>query len=244
MLTIVGTGHVLDIGKPVRAIVKARAPSVVALELDPPRFHGLQHPELRGRAPLPYMIMAFIQRRLAKDYGGQAGDEMLAAADEAKKNGASVALVDKDARLVFEELNREIPIKEKVKIGWAMLASLFLIGGTTVDAEMERYKSDEASYLEEFGKEFPAIKEILLDRRNEHMARALRELDGKYPSTVAFVGDGHVEGLRRLLADLSPEIIRLKDLTREGFEPEDIHFMSMCTVSDDSNSNCNIQFQL
>jgi pheromone shutdown protein TraB len=219
MLTIVGTGHVLDIGKPVRSIVRARNPSVVALELDPPRFHALQHPELRGRAPLPYMIMAFIQRRLAQDYGGQAGDEMLAAADEARKTGAAVALVDKDARLVFAELNREMPIKEKAKLGWAMAMSLFFIGGTTVDEEMERYKKDEASYIEEFGKEFPIIKEILLDRRNEFMAKALRELDGKYPRTVVFVGDGHVDGLVKLLADLSPEIIRLKDLTREGFEP-------------------------
>jgi pheromone shutdown protein TraB len=219
MLTIVGTGHVFDIGKPVRAIVRARSPSVVALELDPPRFYALQHPEQRGRAPLPYMVMAFIQRRLAKDYGGNAGDEMLAAADEAKRTGAAIALVDKDARLVFAELNREMPIKEKAKLGWAMVASLFLIGGTTVDEEMARYKSDEASYLEEFGKEFPIIKEILLDRRNEYMARALRELDGKYPRTVVFVGDGHVNGLEKLLVDLSPEIIRLKDLTRDDFEP-------------------------
>ncbi len=219
MLTIVGTGHVLDIGKPVRAIVKARAPSVVALELDPPRFQALLHPGQRGRAPIAYMIMAFIQSRLASDNGGQAGDEMLAAADAASQMGARVALVDKDARLVFEELKREITFEEKVKVGWAMLASFFLIGGTTVDEEMERYQADEASYLDEFGKEFPRIKEILLDRRNEHMAKALRELDSKHPRTVAFVGDGHVNGLVKILADLNPETIRLKDLTREGFEP-------------------------
>jgi pheromone shutdown protein TraB len=219
MLTIVGTGHVFDIAKPVRAIVRARSPSVVALELDPPRFQALLHPGQRGRAPVVYMIMAFIQSRLAKAEGSQAGAEMLAAADEAGKVGARVALVDKDARLVFEELKREITFEEKVKLAWSILAGFFLIGGTTVDEEMDRYQSDESAYLDEFGKEFPKIKEILLDRRNEHMARALRELDSKHPRTVVFVGDGHVGGLAKLLADLRPETYRLKDLTKDGFEP-------------------------
>jgi pheromone shutdown protein TraB len=219
MLTIVGTGHVFDIGKPVRAIVRARSPSVVALELDPPRFQALLHPGKRGRAPLAYMVMAFIQSRLASGYGGQAGDEMLAAADEAGKVGARLALVDKDARLVFEELKREMPFEEKVKLGWAMLAGLFFLGGTTVDKEMERYLADTSSYLNAFGKEFPKIKEILLDRRNEHMARALRELDSKHPRTVVIVGDGHVDGLVKLLADLKPETFRLRDIGSEGFSP-------------------------
>jgi pheromone shutdown protein TraB len=219
MLTIVGTGHVLNIGKPVRAIIRARNPNVVALELDPPRFHALRHPEMRGRAPLPYMVMAFIQRRLASDYGGQAGDEMLAAADEARRVGARVALVDKDARVVFEELKSEIPFKEKVRLGASILGSLFLVGGNTVDEELEKYGRDEASYIEEFGRQFPAIKEILLDRRNAHMAGALRGIDSSHPRTVAFVGDAHVNGLVKLLEDINPEVFRLKDLTREGFEP-------------------------
>jgi pheromone shutdown protein TraB len=212
MITLVGTGHVLDIGKQVRSIIRARRPAVVALELDPPRFHALQHPEQRGSAPVVYMLLAFVQRRIAQDYGGQAGDEMLAAADEGKSNGAMVALIDKDARATFEDLRTEMPYEEKVKMVFSILGSFIFIFGKSVDEELERYQKDEASYLEEFGKHFPTVKRVLLDERNEHMAKALRDIQAKYPDVVAFVGDGHVPGMTKLLADLSPEVIRLKDL--------------------------------
>jgi pheromone shutdown protein TraB len=215
MITIVGTGHVLDIGRQVRGIVKARRPAVVALELDPPRFQALQHPERRGRAPLVYRLMALVQRRIAEGYGGQAGAEMLAAADEGRSCGALVALIDRDAGQVFEDLKRRLPFREKVKLLWAMVGGLFLIGGKTVDEELERYQSNDAAYLEEFGKEFPTIKRILLDERNEHMARALRELDTKYDRVVAFVGDGHAPGISRLLADIGPEVVRLRELMKD-----------------------------
>ena len=219
MITIVGTGHVLDIGKQVRAIIRARMPAVVAIELDPPRFHALQHPEQRGRAPLVYMLMALVQRRIAQDYGGQAGAEMLAAAEEGNATGAKVALIDKDAQQVFFELRARMPFKEKVKLLASLLGSFVFIFGKSVDEELDRYQKDEASYLGEFGRQFPTVKLVLLDERNQHMAKALRDIHGQFSSVVAVVGDGHVPGMTELLADLNPEVIRLRDLM-DGKVPE------------------------
>ena len=66
--------------------------------------------------------------------------------------------------------------------------------------------------METFGAEFPSAKKVLIDDRNTHMAHAIRKLNDEFGDLVAVVGDGHVDGLKRLLEGKSLEVIRLKDL--------------------------------
>ncbi|MBI5000593.1 MAG: TraB/GumN family protein [Euryarchaeota archaeon] len=210
MLTIIGAGHVFDIKKAVREAILARSPAVVALELDPGRLYALQHPERRGRPPMMYGLLALTQQRLAGEYGTEAGGEMLAAADAAQECGAKVALIDRDAMAVFSELMR-IPFKEKVQVAWAILMGTF-VSKKTVEKEMARYQEAEEQYLDEFAKEFPSLMKVLVDDRNRIMADAMRGLVNEHGAVVAVVGDGHVPGITKHLADISPEVIRLKEL--------------------------------
>ncbi|MEW5937365.1 MAG: TraB/GumN family protein [Candidatus Thermoplasmatota archaeon] len=210
MLTIIGVGHVFDLRARLGRLIAERMPRVVALELDPARYHALRHPGEGRRGSFIYGFLALVQQRIARGYGTTPGGEMLAAADAARECGASIALIDRDAHAVFASL-RAIPFEEKVKMLVSALGGIF-ISKRAVDEELQRYHADEERFLQEFAVEYPALAELLVEDRNEHMARALRGLVDEHTSVVAVVGDGHVPGLARRIGDLAPEVIRLKDL--------------------------------
>ncbi len=223
MITIVGVGHVFDIGDQVSDVIVQRSPSVVCVELDAARFEALMTKEVRGSAPLPYRALAFFQKRIAKKYGQEVGQEMVAAVQSARQVGAKLAFIDLDSLQVFQKFWQMMTFKERVKLVFALVTSVF-IPKKTVDEEIKKFEDAEAEYMEVFASEFPSAKKILIDDRNVHMATAIRKLNEEYENIVAVVGDGHIEGLTRLLEDKSPEIIRLKDLRAMHVEGSTVSF--------------------
>jgi len=217
VITLVGVGHVFDLRRQIHEVIRSRRPRVVGLELDRVRWSALQNRDARGDAPVMYRLLSFFQERVADKYGGRVGDEMLAAADAAKDVGAEVALIDRDSAEVFQQVWSGMSFEERVKLLVSSVAGLFMTR-RRVDRELARYEENERTYLDEFGKQFPHVKRVLIDDRNAHMARALRELHATRGVVVAVVGDGHVDGLRRELADLPLEVIRLAAL-RSGAPP-------------------------
>jgi pheromone shutdown protein TraB len=214
-VALVGTGHVFDIGARVREEVRRRAPQVVAIELDPPRYHALRSKDKGGRAKAPfvYRLLAGFQARLAEDYGVEAGAEMLAAADEAQALGVPLALIDADAQRTFQRLLREMRFGEKMRLLGSAVAGAFL-PGKSIEKQVDEMQEDYSKYFEEMAKRFPTLKRILLDERNEHMARALSGMSRAQQRVVAVVGDGHVDGVRAILQrqGISVEAVRLKEL--------------------------------
>jgi pheromone shutdown protein TraB len=223
MITIVGVGHVFDIGDQVSDVIVQRNPSVVCVELDAARFQALMTKDMRGNAPLPYRALAFFQKRIAKKYGQEVGQEMVAAIQSAKKVGARLAFIDLDSLQVFQRFWQMMTFKERVKLVFALFTSVF-VPKKTVDKEIKKFEDGEAEYMEAFASEFPSAKKILIDDRNVHMATAIRRLNEEYANIVAVVGDGHIEGLTKLLEDKSPEIIRLKDLRAKDVEGSSVSF--------------------
>jgi pheromone shutdown protein TraB len=220
-LVLIGVGHVFEIGGSIRQLIHSERPAVVALELDADRYQGLLQREQGHRpsadevrrTPRVYRGLAKFQEQVADSFGVKPGQEMLVAARSAQEIGAQVALIDRHAqKTVGEALNR-MRLSEKLRFGWAALAS-FLPSRKKANIEMEihRYQENPEKYLEQLGSEFPTIKRVLIDERNEHMAARLRDLVAQHGTVVAVVGDGHVPGLVRLLADQSPVVHRLSDL--------------------------------
>lgn len=221
MITLIGTGHVFDIGARVRDEIRRRAPNVVAIELDPPRYHALRNKSQdRKGAPLFYRLLADFQTRVANDYGVEAGDEMLAAANEAQALGVPLALIDKDAQQTFQRLLKEMRFSEKAKLAGSALVGV-LLPGKSVEKQVDEMQENYAAYFEEMGKRFPTLKRVLLDERNEHMANALLEIAKTNERVVAVVGDGHVDGMLPLLlkANAQVETVRLKDLRAKDEAP-------------------------
>jgi pheromone shutdown protein TraB len=218
MITIVGVGHVFDISEAVRRIIVERRPQAVCIELDPLRYRALMDRKRSARVPLQYRLLAYLQDRLAEQFGTEVGDEMLAAVSAAEEVGAQVALIDMDAGAVFKKLWSSMPLREKFRMLTSAVLSLFLTK-ERVEEEIEQYEGHEDEYIQALGREMPTLKAVLIDDRNGHMATALKDLSSKHPRIVAVVGDGHVPGLLQNLAPLETEAIRLKDIRSMAKQP-------------------------
>ncbi|MGQ0797450.1 MAG: TraB/GumN family protein [Methanobacteriota archaeon] len=211
MITLLGVGHVFDIGRAIRAEILARRPKVVALELDRVRFQLLLSRGPRTPPPSLLGLLARFQTRIARTYGVQVGDEMLAAARTAQEVGSEIALIDEASRDVIVRAWRAMPFRERARFGLSIVGSAF-VRRKRVEAEMRRYQEDERAVLEDFAAHLPTVKRILIDERDDRMAVALRELHGSKGDVVAVVGDGHVDGLSRRLEGEPIDVVRLKDL--------------------------------
>ncbi|WP_019178260.1 TraB/GumN family protein [Methanomassiliicoccus luminyensis] len=215
MIVILGVGHVFDIASEVRRIIEEERPDVVGVELDPARYHALLHPGGQTNAPLTYRLLAAFQKRLAGQYGSEAGAEMLEAAKAAKDIGADLLFIDADASKLFQRMYREMPFAEKVKLGLSAFTSLF-VSSKKVEKELENYQENEGTYMDQMGGQFPTLKRVLVDERNELMTKRINSAASRYPTVLAVVGDGHVDGIMRLLDRDDVRVYRLRDIREKG----------------------------
>lgn len=212
MITLIGTGHIFDIGSRIRQIITARNPKAICIELDPGRYHALKNPEAgKDRASWFYRFLAGIQQRVAEEYGAPVGGEMLAAIEEAQSRNIPILLIDQDARIIVQKLWKSMCFREKIKLFFSIFPGIFA-AKTTLEKELAEFEKDPEGFLARIEEDFPSIKKVLIDERNEHMAERIREAAQAHQNVLVIVGDGHVPGLSRMLSDISPEIIRLKDL--------------------------------
>lgn len=220
-LVLIGAGHVFEIGAPIRHLIHTERPAVVALELDKDRYQGLLQRERGGqptaaeikKIPRVYRGLAKFQESVADSFGVRPGQEMLVAAKTAHEVGAKVALIDRHAQSVVRDAFKRMRMREKIRFFWlAFVSALPSKKKGNIEAEIQRYQQNPERYLDELGKEFPTIKKVLIDERNDHMAEKLRALVREHGSVVAVVGDGHVPGLVRMLEAEKPVVHRLKDL--------------------------------
>jgi pheromone shutdown protein TraB len=211
MITLIGVGHVLDISKNLETEIIRRNPQVVCVELDPTRYQALYAKE-RGRdLPFIYMMLARFQERIAKKYGTEVGNEMVCAIETAKTLNAKLAFIDMDASKIVSDFWNTMTFSEKVKLIFALFTSVF-VRKKRIEKELKRFEENDERYMESFGKEFPTAKTVLIDDRNAYMAKSIIKLHENYEDIVAVVGDGHVEGIRRLLQTPDVEIVRLSQL--------------------------------
>ena len=219
MLTLIGTGHVFDLSSAITSILYEKMPDVICLELDEKRFQALkQHRESEARAknaslPILYKFLAGFQEKLAEKYGTSVGNEMIAAAEFASINNIGVELIDVDAEKLLLKMWKEMKLVEKIRLFISSFTGLF-VSKKSIEKELKKLQENYYRYIEEISKKLPTIKKVLLDDRNEYMAKRLVELNKTYKKIVVIVGDGHIEGLNKILEKnkIETEIIRLKDL--------------------------------
>ncbi len=221
MITLVGVGHVFDISDQVRQVILEQMPGAVCVELDPYRYQALLHPEARRSAPAAYRVLAEFQKRLAREFGGEVGREMLTATEAAREIGAEVLFIDTDASALFTKLWREMPVREKAFLMFSAITGFFLTK-SRIERELEKFEEDEEAYLQSFGEQFPTLKRVLIDDRNTLMAARIEKATRNHPEVLAVVGDGHVEGILELLGREDVRVVRLRDLrAMESAKPEE-----------------------
>ncbi len=211
MITLIGVGHVFNIRRNIEKLISDRMPGVVCVELDKFRYQALISKKQTEGGPLIYKLLSQFQKKMANKYGADVGEEMLGAVSVAKKIGAKLAFIDVDATFVFDRFWSSMSFSEKIKLILGAFGGVF-VRKKQVERELERFRNNSDQYMEMFGKEFPTIKEELIDKRDRYMANAIRKIGLEHGRIVAVVGDGHISGISKALSDLELEIIRLNDV--------------------------------
>lgn len=223
---ILGTAHVVPLQRAIRHHIFEFDPDAVALELDSERLRGLlTDPEDRPDPGFGYGFIQRFQERVADDLGGEVGEEMLAAREAGMLLQVPVALVDKPARETVRRLLDEMGWGERLKLAWSLVRSW--LPGADFEDELQRALEGDPELVEEVAEEFPTVKRVLIDERDEHMSRRVLELVESYPRVVLVAGDAHVPGLvARLERGIDRiETVRVKELreyagTGAGFSVE------------------------
>ncbi len=226
-LYIVGTAHVSPKSiEEVERTIDVVRPEAVAVELDYRRLMALrgERQEIpvvdvikRGEAHvlLFQILLSYFQRKVGEEYGVKPGEEMLAAIRKAEEIGADILLIDRDITVTFKRFWKNLSLKEKLKIVYSLLKSLFEEEEIDVD---EMLKEDVLELLvKEFRDIAPSAAKVLIDERDAYMAANLLEASKRYSSVVAVVGAGHRKGIEKYLSNPSsiPPVEELLDV-REG----------------------------
>jgi len=194
-ITIVGVGHVFDIGEKIREIIIEENPDAIAIELDEKRLYALMNPQSKKPSGI-YSLLSLTQSMIAGKFGVIAGNEMLSAINTAKERNLPLYCIDTDAEFILSKIWKKMELKNKIKLFLSIFLTIFMPKNKI---KKEVKEMDYSKFVEEIGKQFPAIKEVLIDERNEYMAKNIIALLEKHNKIVAVVGEGDVRGLENLL---------------------------------------------
>ncbi len=225
-IRIIGTAHVSK--ESVREVQEAIAefsPDVVAVELDATRYAALKKQVQEASVEsvleaktftqlLVQWILAYLQRKIGLDVGVEPGAEMKAAVEEAEARHISIALIDRDIRITLRRFWHSLSFIEKIKMLYALVASVASIDEQEIDVEELKKQDVIALAMEEFRNFSPNGARALIDERDAYLAHQIRKLSLSHERILVVIGAGHKEGINRYLAH--PETLpSVESLTSE-----------------------------
>lgn len=205
MIKIVGVAHVINLKNKIYAFIDYEMPDAIAIELDQYRFKALLDKTPRKGFSI-FNVLGRIQREIANAQNVSPGEEMLSAYEKGKMLNRPVFFIDMDINTTYEKFKKEVRFVEKIKIIFSIILSLFPRKSQMVT--MNDVLKNEREYMEKFRNSYPTFAKVLLDDREDIMAKNLLEIE-KYGKVIAFVGDGHLEGLKKRIPN--SYIIPLKE---------------------------------
>ncbi|MGD6801763.1 TraB/GumN family protein [Rossellomorea aquimaris] len=222
---LIGTAHVSKkSAEQVKEVIEREQPDAVCVELDEPRYQsimdGNKWKEMdifkvikEGKASLLLMNLAIssFQKRMAKQFGINAGQEMIQGIHSAKEAGAELVLADRNIQITFARIWSKVGFVGKGKLMTQIIYSIFS-NDTITEEELERIKQQDMldSMLADFTEHFPRLKTPLIDERDQYLAQKIKDAPGK--KIVAVLGAAHVPGIKE-------EIKKNHDLDRLNQRP-------------------------
>jgi len=221
MITLIGTGHVFDLSSALIENLDEKKPDVICVELDNQRYNALimkhtsseSYKNAKRNAPIIYKLLARFQESMAKEYGVNAGDEMLTAIKYAQSHQTPLEFIDMNAQNLFTKMLRSMSMSEKFRFLLSAFGGIF-VSKKWVENELKRIEGEFETYIEQIGNKFPTIKRTLIDERNLYMKKKLIQLMDNHENIVACLGDGHIPGISKLLCsdNIEYDTIRLSKL--------------------------------
>ena len=214
-IILVGTAHISkDSVEEVKHVIEEHKPDIVAVELCKRRYESITKKNQWENTPISkllnssnaYLLLAqtflgSIQRKLGKEYGVEPGSEMIAAMNEAKKQGVDVALVDRDITVTLRRAWKRMGFREKFRLAWEFLKALIGYDEEELEeVDLEKLMDQDviSAMMKEFGEIAPSITEVLINERDKYIAKKILE-ESKKGKVVGVVGAGHLNGIQKYL---------------------------------------------
>ena len=212
-IILVGTAHIsresIDL---VEKTIEEEQPDVIGVELDKERLHqllsGKKWQEMNivevvqsGKTNLFLLslLLSNLQKQIGKSVGINPGAEMLAAVKIAQKKQIPIQLLDRNVNVTLKRAFNEMSLKEKLKLGYSLLAGFFGVGEKITPEKIEELKKEDImnNLMKELGKQMPSIKKVLVDERDLFISESIKKSPGK--KIVAVVGAGHLKGIKETI---------------------------------------------
>lgn len=208
-LILIGTAHVSKhSAEQVKEVIEAERPDSVCIELDEQRYQAVMGgskwkdmdifkviKERKATLLLMNLAISSFQKRMAKQFGINAGQEMIQGIESAKEIDANLVLADRNIQVTFSRIWGGIGLMGRAKLLTQIVGGIFSNESIT-EEELEKMKNQDTieAMLNEFTEHFPKLKIPLIDERDQYLAQKIKTAPGD--KVVAVLGAAHVPGIR------------------------------------------------
>ena len=213
-IILVGTAHISKTSlELVRETIESEHPDTVCVELDEGRLKSIQDPDRWKKTDLKEVIkkkqlatlianlvLGSYQKRMGDQTGVKPGSELKEAVNIANEKQIPLVLADRDIKITLKRTWACTAWYRKFSLLGGLFGSIF--DKTEISEEdLAKIKEQDAlnSMMQEFGKTFPEVKQVLIDERDQYLASKIRNAEGK--KIVAVVGAGHVKGIAGIISE-------------------------------------------
>lgn len=208
-IILIGTAHVSrSSAELVKEVIDAERPDSVCVELDAQRYQTITEgnkwqeqdifkiiKEKKATLLLINLVLASFQKRVAKQFGTNAGQEMLQGIASANETGANLVLADRNIQTTFARIWHNMGFWGKGRLIMEIIYSIFNDESIT-EEEMEKMKTQDTlnAVLNDLASSYPKLKATLVDERDQYLAQKIKEAPGQ--KVVAILGAAHVPGVK------------------------------------------------
>lgn len=213
-IILIGTAHISQASKDlVRETIEKESPDTVCVELDQGRLKSIKDPDSWKKTDLRQVIknkqlgtlianlvLGSYQKRMGAQTGVKPGSELKEAVDVAEAAGHELVLADRDIKITLRRTWACTPWYRKLNLLGGLFASIF--DKTEVsEEELAKIKEQDAlnGMMQEFGKTFPEVKQVLIDERDQYLASKIKNAPGK--KIIAVIGAGHMRGIASIIEE-------------------------------------------
>jgi pheromone shutdown-related protein TraB len=211
-IILVGTAHVSKKSKElVNHIIKEEKPDTVGVELCKQRFNTLKDKnswqkmkitkvikEKKTFLLLSNLLLSSFQKKIGDKVDIEPGAEMIEAINVAKQEKLNVELLDRNIQITLKRAWSYLSFFDKTKLMVALTTSMFVT--EKIDEKIiEKMKNNNIinEMMSELAKDFPKIKQILIDERDSYITTKI--LNTTFKKMVVVLGAGHITGVIKQL---------------------------------------------
>lgn len=229
---LIGTAHVSkQSAEQVKEVIELERPDSVCVELDEQRYQSISDgskwkemdifkviKEKKASLLLMNLAISSFQKRMAKQFGINPGQEMIQGIESAKEVDAKLVLADRNIQVTFARIWGGIGLMGRAKLLTQVVGSIFS-NETISEEELEKMKAQDTieSVLQDFTKAFPRLKTPLIDERDQYLAQKIKNAPGN--KVVAVLGAAHVPGIKEEIKK-EHDLVRLSQVPPKSNAPK------------------------